>query len=36
MPIFRRKRTRLVKTSCEDACNIGRKNVGGIVVGIFT
>jgi hypothetical protein len=28
MPIIRRTKTRLVKTSCEDACNIGRKKLG--------
>jgi hypothetical protein len=36
MPIIRRTRTRLVKTSCEDACNIGRKNVGCIVADIVS
>jgi hypothetical protein len=35
MPIIRRTRTRLVKTSCEDACNIWRENVGCIVVEDF-
>jgi hypothetical protein len=28
MPIIRITRTRLVKTSCEDACNIGEKKRG--------
>jgi hypothetical protein len=36
MPIIKRTRTRLVKTSCEDACNIGRKNVGCIVADIMS
>jgi hypothetical protein len=35
MPIIKRTKTRLVKTSCEDACNIGRKN-GCVVADIVS